>query len=125
MKSTPAKGSGKRKERRYGDGRAAFLGHVEAIQKWVDEGRTLRSYYDDHEAALGITYSTFIRHARSFLRPLTRSTPNGTSATQPAAVQGPAKANSAPSPARPTGPAVGAPQFKHSPDSGNNQDDLI
>lgn len=123
MKSTPTKGSRKRTERRYGDGRAAFLGHVEAIQKWVDEGRTLRSYYDDHAAALGITYSTFIRHARTYLRPLTRSTPNGTSATQPAAVQGPAKGSTA-SPTRPTGPGIGAPQFKHSADSGN-QDDLV
>lgn len=69
MKTTPKKGGAKQVGKRYGDGRAAFLGHVEAIQTWIDEGRTLRSYFDQ-AGDLGITYSQFVRHARTYVRPL-------------------------------------------------------
>lgn len=66
MKSTPSKGM----KRRLGDGRAAFISHIDALQKWVDSGRTLRAFYDDHESALGISYSQFARYAGDFIRPL-------------------------------------------------------
>lgn len=67
MKSTPKKSVGKRVGKRYGDGRAAFLGLVESIQRWIDEGRTLRSFFDQ-AGDLGITYSQFARHAGTYIR---------------------------------------------------------
>lgn len=112
MKTTPKKGASKQPMKRYGDGRAAFLGHVEAIQSWINEGRTLRSYFDQ-AGDLGITYSQFVRHARTYIRKnpherFQQPADQGQSAgEQPAAK-----------------PVVGQQQFRHSAVTGDD-DKLI
>jgi hypothetical protein len=117
MKTTPKKGAAKKPVKRYGDGRAAFLGRVEAIQSWSDEGRTLRSYFDQ-AGDLGITYSQFVRHARTYLRPsVTRKNPH--ERFQQPAEQGQSAGE------QPAGkPVVGQQQFRHSAVSGDD-DKLI
>lgn len=111
MKRTPKKGA-----RRYGDGRAAFLGHLQALQKWVGEGRTLKAFYDDHAEALKISYAQFTRHARTYIenpKPSRRRTDvkpqvTGASVSRPAPKSNPSA----------------APQFRHQADAGD-KDDLI
>jgi hypothetical protein len=77
MKSTPKKGKGPPGNRRYGDGRAAFLGLVEKLQKWVSEGRTIRAFYDQHQADLPISYPQFTRHARTYIeKPVAKRKPH-------------------------------------------------
>ena len=130
MKPTPKKGGQRTGKRRYGDGRAAFLGHLEALRKWVEEGRTLKAFFDEHEAALGISYPQFTRHARTYIdnpKPTRRQT-NGNPQT-PAAVpsrpapQAGAGLRSGSTPARPAAPGV-APQFRHQAEAGD-KDDLV
>ncbi|MCZ2135866.1 MAG: hypothetical protein LC098_10640 [Burkholderiales bacterium] len=117
MKTTPKKGAAKQPAKRYGDGRAAFLGHVEAIQSWIDEGRTLRSYFDQ-AGDLGITYSQFVRHARTYIRrSVTRRNPHERFEQQ--AGQGQSAGH------QPAGkPVVGQQQFRHSAVAGDD-DKLI
>lgn len=120
MKTTPKKGAAKQPVKRYGDGRAAFLGHVEAIQSWIDEGRTLRSYFDQ-AGDLGITYSQFVRHARTYIRrSVNRRNPHERFDQQ--AGQGQPASQSAGKPAGK--PVVGQQQFRHSAVAGDD-DKLI
>lgn len=120
MKTTPKKGAAKQPAKRYGDGRAAFLGHVEAIQSWIDEGRTLRSYFDQ-AGDLGITYSQFVRHARTYIRrSVNRRNPHERFDQQ--AGQGQPASQSTGKPAGK--PVVGQQQFRHSAVAGDD-DKLI
>lgn len=131
MKPTPKKGGQRAGKRRYGDGRAAFLGHLEALRKWVAEGRTLKAFFDEHEAALGISYPQFTRHARTYIekpQPTRRQT-NGNPETPAPVPSGGAQlagATKRPGPP-PTRPATGggiAPQFRHQAEAGD-KDDLV
>ena len=120
MGSTPVRKGGKPGERRYGDGRAAFLGHLEAIQQWVGAGKTMRTYYDAHAKELGISYPQFTRHAESYVeKPKKRSKLN----ERPEVRNGPAVVERQPAERQPVGaigpPAVRdgdfAPRFHHDP----------
>lgn len=131
MKPTPKKGGQRAGKRRYGDGRAAFLGHLEALRKWVEEGRTLKAFFDEHEAALGISYPQFTRHARTYIekpKPTRRQT-NGNPQTPAAVPSRPAtpQVGTGPRSGTPqTRPAVAgvAPQFRHQAEAGD-KDDLV
>ena len=119
MKPTPIKSANKRINRRYGDGRASFLGRLEAVQRWIDEGRTLRSYYDDHADVLEVSYSQFVRHARTFLHRKIRRPANGDAAPSPAREKE-TKANQTTSSQESFTP----PQFRHNAES-SSKDELI
>lgn len=55
------------KEKRYGDGRVCVICRLDTLQVWVTQGRSLRSFYDKHQAALPISYSHFTRLAKTYL----------------------------------------------------------
>lgn len=52
---------------RRGAGRVAFLAHIEAIRKAVNEGWPATAIYDEHKAKVGITYSQFARYIARYI----------------------------------------------------------
>ena len=54
-------------EKRYGDGRAAVICRLDTLRTWIAEGRTLRSFYDQHQEVLPVSYSHFTRLAKTYL----------------------------------------------------------
>ncbi|WGO96401.1 TraK family protein (plasmid) [Pseudomonas viciae] len=52
---------------RRGAGRVAFLAHVEAIRKAVNEGWPATAIYEEHKAKVGITYSQFARYIARYI----------------------------------------------------------
>lgn len=108
MKSTPKKRKDSPGERRYGDGRAAFLGLVEQLQKWVKEGRTIRAFYDQHKADLNISYSQLTRHARTYIeKPASQRNTHDSHPVSP-------PTSKKPSQPKPAAQKPGAaPQFRH------------
>ena len=62
---------------RYGDGRASFIAHLGAIEKWMHAGHTLKSYYDAHK--FPIKYEMLSRHYRNYVA---KTRPKAQSASQ-------------------------------------------
>lgn len=52
---------------RRGAGRVAFLAHIEAIRKAVNEGWPATAIYEEHKARVGITYSQFARYIARYI----------------------------------------------------------
>lgn len=52
---------------RRGAGRVAFLAHIEAIRKAVNEGWPATAIYDQHKGNVGITYSQFARYIARYI----------------------------------------------------------
>lgn len=115
MGRTPKKDAARgRSERRYGDGRVAFLARFEALQRWVAEGRTLKSFYDSVAGDLGITYSQFVRHARGYGLRVRRPVPSVLPAVSVDTVPANALSES-PQPGDHGASRPGVGQFVHSP----------
>jgi len=55
------------KQSRKGDGRVAFLAHINTFWELLNAGHTQRSIYDDHASVLGISYSQFSRYVGKYL----------------------------------------------------------
>lgn len=53
--------------RRRGDGRAAFLAHLDRIKAHVASGRTMIQFYQENAEALGIGYPQFTRYVERFI----------------------------------------------------------
>ncbi len=58
-----------------GIGRVAFLAHLPAIQKGVEEGWPLTALYQKHQAELVITYSQFARYVARYITQAAHATP--------------------------------------------------
>ncbi len=53
--------------KRKGDGRAAFLSHLDRIKAHVVAGRPMVQYFEEHADALGIGYIQFTRYVERYI----------------------------------------------------------
>jgi len=109
-------------EKRWGEGRVAFMAKLPEIQTALDAGQSLRMIYDAHEAALGISYSNFARYVAKHLRSQTNASQASKDRPQQSSSFG-GRSGDSPKPAEPAKPGVGQPTFKHRATGGN--DDLV
>jgi len=127
------------KARRKGDGRVAFLAKVDLFRSLLEAGHPQRSIYDDHAAALGISYSQFNRYVGQYLTQKESTDEHqkrtGTGEVSPspklaATGQQAAPASPQQTPPQPGDKPSGKPAakpggFVHNATAGNDRDDLI
>lgn len=101
------------KQKRKGDGRVAFFANTDKFRELLNNGHPQRSIYEDHAAALGISYSQFNRYVTLYITkgvknetPTTKSeVPVSQSANPPAKTPAPAPVPQKVEPAKQEKPA--------------------
>ncbi|MGC3480187.1 TraK family protein [Pseudomonas aeruginosa] len=122
------------KQSRKGDGRVAFLANADKFRELLNAGHPQRSIYDDHAAALGISYSQFNRYVGKYLLAKeddhghqTKQATGGSGHQKPGAPQAAPAASSGGNASSTANtiterkPAKPVP-FSHDPNSGNDRD---
>ncbi|OKP00828.1 TraK family protein [Xenorhabdus eapokensis] len=91
-----------------GQGRVAFLAHIDLFRTLVEKGYPLKVIYADHKDKLQIGYPQFTKYVNRYIL---KTKPNGHQKKEIMNEDQAMKANS--------------PGFQHNPNSANTRDDLI